>query len=182
MWKSSKIKLPSPQERLELILLALAKRESVESLCRQGGVSRELFYRWMKAVREAGWKALEAKAPGPKRIPEEKLPERALKLDQRVRRLEKEQRALRKERDHWKLLAEVGRRILHRQGWGPVSPEESKKNAMRNPRPRSFTSRSGIRRSPKGPRPALSLGAGESAGAPTGDGSLASFAGPGQRS
>ena len=40
-------KLPSPQERLELILLGLARTRPVKELCQQAGVSRELFYRWM---------------------------------------------------------------------------------------------------------------------------------------
>ena len=64
-----KSKLPSPEERLELILLGLARRVPVRELCRQAGVSRELFYRWLRAVRLAGLRALESKAPGPKAIP-----------------------------------------------------------------------------------------------------------------
>ncbi|MEK9145260.1 MAG: helix-turn-helix domain-containing protein, partial [Elusimicrobiota bacterium] len=87
------VKLPSPRERLDLILLGLARREPATRLCEQAGVSRELFYRWMRAVREAGLKALEAKLPGPKRIEVEKAPKEALKLRERVGRLEKELKA-----------------------------------------------------------------------------------------
>ena len=65
MWGTTQSKLPSPQERLDLLLLGLSRRESVKSLCQQAGVSREVFYRWLKRVREAALRALEAKAPGP---------------------------------------------------------------------------------------------------------------------
>ena len=50
-------KLASPQERLELILLGIGRQQTVENLCRQAGVSRELFYRWMKLVQEAALRA-----------------------------------------------------------------------------------------------------------------------------
>jgi transposase-like protein len=120
-------KLPSPQERLELILLGLARREPATALCKQAGVSRELFYRWMRAVREAGLKALAAKAPGPKRIEPEKAPKEALRLRERVARLEKQNKALRQEGAHWKLLAETAKRIIRRQGWGPAPEPRLKK-------------------------------------------------------
>jgi len=120
-------KLPSPQERLELILLGLARREPATALCKQAGVSRELFYRWMRAVREAGLKALAAKSPGPKRISAEKAPKEALRLRERVARLEKQNKELRQEGAHWKLLAETAKRIIQRQAWGPAPEPRSKK-------------------------------------------------------
>ncbi|MBI4679538.1 MAG: hypothetical protein HY748_18350, partial [Elusimicrobia bacterium] len=52
------VKLPSPRERLDLILLGLGRREPVKKLCEQACVSRELFYRWMRAVQAAGLRAL----------------------------------------------------------------------------------------------------------------------------
>lgn len=175
-------KLPSPRERLDLILLGLGRREPATTLCAQAGVSRELFYRWMRAVKEAGLRALEAKLPGPKRIEAEKAPREALKLRERVERLEKELRGLRKERDRWQLLAETAKRIIRRQGWGPVADPRSKKNAMRDQGAGSSTLRSGPESAGPGPGPKLSLGAGESAGARTGDGSAADGAPAGEGS
>jgi transposase-like protein len=164
-------KLPSPRERLDLILLGLSRRESATALCRQAGVSRELFYRWMRAVREAGLAALEAKLPGPKRIQAEKAPKEALRLRERVLRLEKQNKELRQEGAHWKLLAETAKRIIHRQAWGPVPEPRSKKNAMRSPKPEGSMPRSGSGSAPPEPGPRLLPGAGGSAEARTGDGS-----------
>lgn len=166
-------KLPSPQERLDLILLGMARLEPATALCAKAGVSRELFYRWMRAVREAGLKALEAKLPGPKRVLPEKAPKEALKLRDRVARLEKELRGLRQDRDHWELLAETAKRIIQRQAWGPVPEPRSKKNAMRDPRQGSSTSASGSRNVPPEPRPKSLPGAGEFPAAPTGGGPTA---------
>ncbi|MFI5360965.1 MAG: transposase [Elusimicrobiota bacterium] len=173
-------KLPSPQERLELILLGLARRETATALCRQAGVSRELFYRWMRAVREAGLKALAAKAPGPKLIEPEKAPKEALRLRERVARLEKENKALRQEGAHWKLLAETAKRIIHRRGWGPEP--KVKKNAMRSPKPESPMPRSGAENAPPEPGPKTLPGAGGSAEARTGDGSAGAGVQPGEPS
>jgi transposase-like protein len=183
MEKPKKTKLPSPQERLELILLGLARKVPVKELCRQAGVSRELFYRWLREVREAGLRALEAKAPGPKQVAPEKAESLALKLQKRVQHLEKEQRKLRKARDRWQLLAETARRIIQRNAWGPA-PEEprSKKNAMRSSKPANFIVESGSRRGNKEPQPRPLPGAGAFPAAPTGDGSLAESAPPGGES
>lgn len=166
------VKLPSPLERLELILLGLARREPVTGLCAQAGVSRELFYRWMRLVREASLKALEAKAPGPKRIPREKAPERALKLDGRVRRLEQENQRLRQDRDRWKLLAETAKRIIRRQAWGAVPEPRSKKNAMPSQRPERSTCGSGEWSATPAPRPRPLPGVGGCPEALTGGGSM----------
>lgn len=165
-------KLPSPRERLDLILLGLGRREPATRLCEQAGVSRELFYRWMRAVKEAGLKALEAKAPGPKRLEPEAAPKEAQRLSERVERLEKELVGLRKERDRWKLLAEVARRIIRRQGWGPAPQAGSKKNDMRGQKPGNATSESGSKSGGEAPRPGSSPNAGESGGARTGGGSV----------
>ena len=139
MEEPMKSKLPSPEERLELILLGLARRVPVRDLCKQTGVSRELFYRWLRNVRIAGLKALEAKAPGPKAVPPEKAEYLAHKLNKRVGQLEKAVRGLRKERDHWRLLAETAKRIIHRNAWGPVTAPLYKKNGRRSRKPAGYT-------------------------------------------
>ena len=164
-------KLPSPRERLDLILLGLARRESATALCAQAGVSRELFYRWMRAVKEAGLKALEAKLPGPKRIEAEKAPKEALKLRERVARLEKELKAVRKDRDHLNLVVSTAQRIIRRNAWGTVPEPAPKKNGMRNLRRGSSMSESGPKSAFMEPRPGSLPGAGGSLGARTGDGS-----------
>ena len=138
-----KSKLPSPEERLELILLGLARRVPIRELCRQAGVSRELFYRWLRSVRNAGLRALETKAPGPKAIPPEQAEHLAHKLNKRVEHLEKEVRELRKARSHWQLLAETAKRIIRRNAWGPVTAPLSKKNGRQNRKPADCTTRNG---------------------------------------
>jgi transposase-like protein len=174
-------RLPSPQERLELILLGLARREPATALCRQAGVSRELFYRWMRAVREAGLKALAAKAPGPKRIEAEKAPREALRLRERVERLEKQNKELRQEGAHWKLLAETAKRIIHRQAWGPGPEPRVKKNTMRSPRREESMPRNGNASVRREPGPRLLPGAGGSAEARIGDGPADAGAPHGER-
>lgn len=164
-------KLSSPLERLELILLGLGRREPATKLCEQAGVSRELFYRWMRAVREAGLKALEAKVPGPKRIPEEKAPKEAQKLQERVERLEKELAGLRKERDYQKLVAETAQRIIRRNAWETPQAPKAKKKSTRAPKQGSATAGTGPRSEPKEQKPASSPAAGEYPEAHTGDGS-----------
>lgn len=171
MKEPMKSKLPSPRERLELILLGLARRVPVKDLCRQAGVSRELFYRWLRNVREAGLRALEAKAPGPKAIPPEKAEYLARKLDARVKQLELEVRALRKDRSHWQLLAETAKRIIRRNAWGTVTPPLSKKNGRRSRKPASCTAASGSQPGKMESRQGFSPGAGELPAAHTGDGS-----------
>lgn len=165
----SRVKLPSPQERLELILVALAKQETVESLCRQAGVSRELFYRWMRAVRQAGLRALEAKAPGPKSFKEASASE-VRRLKERLDRLEKDSRRLRRERDRFQELTEVAQRIIRRNAWGPF-PTASKKNGNRTRKPVRFTNASGPSRKNTERGQESSPDSGGSAGAPIGGGS-----------
>lgn len=175
-------KLPSPQERLELILLGLARRETATALCRQAGVSRELFYRWMRSVREAGLAALEAKLPGPKRIDAGKAPKEALKLRDRVERLAKELKAVRKDRDHLNLVVATAQRIIRRNAWGTTPEPEVKKNGMRNLRRGSFMSASGPKSESTQPRPGSLPGAGEFPEARTGDGSADAGVRPEKRS
>lgn len=170
MEKPKQSKLPSPEERLELLLLGLARRVPVEELCRQAGVSRELFYRWLKRMRQAGLKALEAKEPGPKAIPPEEAEETARKLQERVAELEKANRELAKERDTLKLVAETGRRIIRLNAWGPVKEPVCKKNGMRARKPGSDTGRAGLEPGKKGSVPESMPGAGEYPGPRTGDG------------
>jgi transposase-like protein len=178
MNEPQRTKLSSPQERLELVLLCLARQVPVKRLCQEAKVSRELCYRWLKAVRQAGLRALEPKAPGPKAVPPEKAESLARKLDQRVGRLEKEVRGLRKERDHWKLLAETAKRIVLRNAWGSVPEPKSKKNGMRSPKRESFTAASGSRRGNREPQPRPLPGAGALPEARTGDGSVDASARP----
>jgi transposase-like protein len=163
-------KLPSPQERLDLILLGIARLEPATALCAKAGVSRELFYRWMRAVRQASLKAVEAKLPGPKRIEPEKAPKEALRLRARVERLEKEARRLRWERDHQRLLAGIATRIIERNAWNQPAGPKLKKNGMRSQKCGNFTWASGGKSAMREPAPRILPGAGESAGARTGDG------------
>lgn len=135
--KGRPTKLPSPQERLELILLGLARGRSVEALCQEAGISRELFYRWMKRVRKSAIQALEAKRPGPKRVKDvEQAAQKIRRMEERQARLESQAATLRKERDHLQEVNRVARRIIQRQARDPVSEASSKKNAMRT-KPRS---------------------------------------------
>ena len=170
MKEPMKNKLPSPEERLELILLGLARHVQVKDLCKQAGVSRELFYRWLRNVRIAGLKALEVKAPGPKAVPPEKAQYLAHKLTRRVEQMEKDARSLRKERDHWRLLAETAKRIIRRNAWGQVMAPLSKKNAMRSRKPANYTVKSGLPPVKTGSRPLRLPGAGALPAARTGDG------------
>ena len=171
-------KLASPQERLELVLLCLAKRVPVKRLCLEANVSRELCYRWLRAVRGAALKALEPKVPGPKRVKVDPSPAEVLKLQERVKRLEKELKGTRKDRDQWRLRAEVGRRIITRNAWGPIPEVPSKKNVMRSPRKGNVTCGSGSSNAAEGSGPGSLPGVGTSAGAPTGDGSQGNSRGP----
>lgn len=126
----SQTKLPSPQERLELILLGISRQGTVEALCLQAGVSRELFYRWMKLVRAAALKVLEAKQPGPKAATEN--PEKELaKARARLERQERELAKLRKENSYLKLVVNTSQRIIRRNAWGPFPKGDAKKNATR---------------------------------------------------
>lgn len=126
-----KVKCPSPQERLELILLGLARAQSIESLCKEAGISRELFYRWMERVRTAGLLALEAKLPGPKLLEKKNLQTEHLQLKEKMEQLLKENRKLKKENRHLSLVAKVAQRIIRRQAWGPIPKVDSKKNGRR---------------------------------------------------
>lgn len=131
-------KLASPQERLELILLGIGRRQTVKNLCQQAGVSRELFYRWMGLVRVAALKVLEAKLPGPKIVsqsPEKEL----LKIREQLSRQEKELGKLRKERNYLKLVVKTAQRIIRRQAWGPFPKADVKKKDMRQKKPAGYT-------------------------------------------
>ncbi len=170
MEKPKQSKLASPEERLELILLGLARRVPVEELCRQAGVSRELFYRWLGRVRKAGLKALEAREPGPKAIPPENAEQQALELAERVARLEKANRELSRERDRLKLIAETGRRIIRGHAWGPVKEPDCKKNGTRGRKPGNCTAKNGDGPGTKASRPGTLPDAGEYPGPRTGAG------------
>jgi len=131
-------KLPSPQERLELILLGIGRQQTVDNLCSQAGVSRELFYRWMKLVQAAALRVLEAKLPGPKAMtpsPEKQLEKLQAQVNRQVTELAK----LRKERNYLKLVAKTAQRIIRRNAWGPFPKVDAKKNSMRPKKPASYT-------------------------------------------
>lgn len=175
MAKSDRIKLPSPTERMELILLGIARRQPVKTLCLQAGVSRELFYRWMKKVRKAALLALEAQLPGPK--PDQgalnlrsRLPG---KIQDRIRRLERELAKTRKERERFKLLFQTAQRIIQRRAWGPIPKPEVKKNAMQHKKPGKSTVKSGTGKMAWAQKPAALPNAGVFIEPPTGDGSKA---------
>lgn len=118
-------KLASPVERLELVLLGVAKEEPATELCLKAGVSRELFYRWMKLVREAALMALEQGKPGPK--PEREPAEEAKRLAEKVEKLTRENTQLRREKSRLKLILGVAKRIIRRHAWG----SDAKKNGKR---------------------------------------------------
>lgn len=123
-------KLASPQERLELILLGIGRQQTVEALCQQAGVSRELFYRWMKLVRAVALKVLEAKLPGPKATSEN--PEKELsKARERLERQEQELAKLRKALTYEKLVVKTAQRIIRRNAWGPFPGSDTKKKDTR---------------------------------------------------
>jgi lysyl-tRNA synthetase class I len=166
----SQTKLPSPQERLELILLGIARQQPIQVLCQQAGVSRELFYRWMKRIKQMALKELEAKAPGPKMVTNNPS-QQIQKLNERVKLLESQTKQLRKERDHQRLLFQVAQRIIHRRAWGPIPEVTSKKNAMRPKTPRTSIAKSGIVNPPKEFASNYSVNSGESTGPRIGDGS-----------
>lgn len=121
----ARLKLASPLERLDLVLLGVAKGSTAKDLCRQAGVSRELFYRWMRDVREAALKALEAGKPGPK--PEREPAEEARRLAEKVEKLTRENAQLRREKSRLKLILGVAKRIIRRHAWG----SDVKKNGKR---------------------------------------------------
>src|ERR1041384_2581121 len=167
-----KAKLPFPQERLDLILLALSG-QPVKKLCQEAGGSREVFYRWMRRVKEASLQAWEAQVPAPKKHKHPKnLPEKVEKLEKRVLKLSKKLKRLRHEKDHLETVVGVAERIIRRQRWG--TPELTGK---KKPAP-TFTGGSTSKNGPKrGRKPGFegSVPSGESAVLPTGDGSTAGF-------
>lgn len=167
-------KLPSPQERFELIMLALTRRQPVANLCRQAGVSRELFYRWINRVRQAGLTALAAKTPGPKEVSVARDVEAQLKgLKAKIEKLEEEKKSLHREKDHLTLVAECAQRIIKRRGWDPYPEPESKKNGMRTRKPGRIIASSGARSRRPRRAPRSSPGAGEFPAAAIGVGSMA---------
>src|SRR5271169_4694271 len=118
MEKKNRPKLASPQERLDLILLGLARGKPVETLCREAGVSRELFYRWMRRVRTGALQALETQTPGPKRV--RSVPQATQKIqrmEQRLSRLERQARELRRQRDHLTLVNREALGVIRRRVW-----------------------------------------------------------------
>lgn len=171
MEKKNRPKLPSPQERLDLILLGLARGKPVEMLCQEAGVSRELFYRWMQRVRQGALQSLEAKVPGPKRVKTaDQATHKIRRMEEHLSRLEQEARNLRKERDHLTLVNREALGVIHRRVWEePQAP--AKKNAMRAKRSVRYTARNGDRPVPREPASGRFAPPGELTVPPTGDGS-----------
>ena len=161
MEKKNRPKLASPQERLELILLGLARGKPVEKLCQEAGVSRELFYRWMRRVRTGALNALETQRPGPKQVKNvEQATQKIRRMEERLSHLEQRARGLRKERDHLTLVNREALGIIRRRVWAePGAP--AKKNAMRTKGSGTSTVRNGNRPAPKARRSAPSARPGE---------------------
>ena len=159
-------KLESPQERLHLVLLALARDQAVEELSTQAGVSRGLLYRWMRGTREAALKALEAKKPG-RRPQTEPAPE----LERKVEELEAELARLRKEKEALEKVVDTAQSVIRRNNW---DQPDIKKKRGRPRRDAAATSRNGnasaVAASAQAPSPAP----GGSAATRTGDGSQVS--------
>lgn len=170
MEKKNRPKLPSPQERLDLILLGLARGKPVEVLCREAGVSRELFYRWMRRVRTGALNALETQTPGPKRVKTmEQAAQKIQRMQERVSHLEQRAKSLRKEHRHLTLVNREALGIIRRRVWTePGAP--AKKNAMRAKRSVTSTVRNGNRPKPAAARSVPSARPGELIGPRTGDG------------
>ena len=166
------IKLPSPTERMELILLGIARQQPLKTLCRQAGVSRELFYRWMRKVRQAALLALEAEPPGPR--PARKagnLNLEIIRLKRIVLRLTKQLADLRRQKSRLALMVQSAQRTIRRNAWKPDPGPEIKKNAMQQGRRANFTERNGPRRSFVASRLSCSPAFGAFPAQPTGGGS-----------
>lgn len=169
----SKEKLPSPQERLELVLLGLAREQTVDRLCQQAGVSKSLFYQWLRRGKDALLKALEAKKPGRKPILPPESAHAISMLEARIKHMEQEMSDLRQDRDRFKDMAEMGQRIIERNGWNSEA-QPAKKNGRRTRRRGNAMPGNGPSSGDSAPEPPASPSSGESAAAPTGDGSTGS--------
>lgn len=173
----------STRERLELVLLGLAKEEAVTTICEEAGISRPLFYRWIKQVRRALSEALEAKKRGRKAKSILESPRQAEALQKRVLELEREVAALRKERDRYKLVTEVAQRVIRRKVYGQRGPGTGrrgrpKKSAAPIPPPASVISGAGATTAPLASVPATMPRPGASTESPTGAGSIAGSKAP----
>lgn len=172
--ENPKAKLPFPPERLDLILLALSGQQPIKKLCQQAGVSRELFYRWMRRVKEASLQALETQVPGPKKHKDpKKLPEKVEKLEKRVLKLSKRLKRLRHEKEHLEKVVGVAQRVIRRQRW-PADELKIKKKPTPAQEAGNSTFESGPRNRKQPEFKSLSP-SGESAAPPTGGGSTAGF-------
>ena len=170
--ENPKAKLPFPPERLDLILLALSGQQPIKKLCDQAGVSRTIFYRWMRRVKEASLQALETQVPGPKKHKDpKKLPEKVEKLEKRVLKLSKKVKHLRDEKEHLEKVVGVAQRVIRRQRWADDDLKVKKKST-----PPPGAGNSTFKNGPKnGMKPGLEslFHSGESAAPPTGGGSMA---------
>ena len=127
MWKQAQAKLPSPRERLDLLMLGIAGVKPVEELCKEAGVSRTLFYRWMERLKETGLEVLEAQKPGPKKPSGEKQTAQVERLEKQVEHLSKSLAETRKEKQHLEVVLSTAHRIIRRQGWSKAGMDAKKK-------------------------------------------------------
>jgi len=132
-------KMEDPKERLELILTGLSGKKDVAELCKEAGISRELYYRWLERVKEQALKALAPREPGPGR--KEASPEDVKKLEARVEKLSKKLSKARKESAYLGLVVKTAQKIIRRNAWGNLPLP--KKNSTRDGKPGNSTSGSG---------------------------------------
>lgn len=138
--KDSKIKLKSARERLELLLAGLSGKQDVKKLCRKAGISRELYYRWLKRVRKKSLQALRAGYPGPTEK-ENTSVDRVKKLVRKVTKLRRKLLESKKQEEHLQLVVKTARKIIKRQGWNQLL--DSKKNDMQRKKQRKNTGKHG---------------------------------------
>ena len=120
-----------PEERYEVIQMAMNGKRPLKDLCEAFGTSRQTLKKAIARAREATMKSLEPQSPGRKSKP----------LDQKkVETLKAEKAALEKEVDRWKTKWEVTRTVLDLERKAargePLDGEGKKKSQLRNERKR----------------------------------------------
>ena len=133
-------KLEDPKERLELILSGLSGKKDGAELCKEAGISRELYYRWLDRVREQALKALAPKESGPGR--KEATSKDVKKLEARVEKLSKKLSKARKETEYLGMVVKTAQKIIRRNAWG-ILPLP-KKNSARDEKPGTSISGNGM--------------------------------------
>jgi transposase-like protein len=126
-FKESQVKIPSPQERLDLVLKVLAQVKTTTELANEAGISRTLMYRWLGKVRTAAMQALESEDPGPKGPKGDEAEKELQKAREELQKAQKELTRMAKENSRLQEVERVSKAIIKRQGWGP-HPDDAKKN------------------------------------------------------